>query len=52
MSAQGQSAELLNTENSIEKFQTENGNWENVESDKDGTQKRNVNETEKTEQQK
>lgn len=42
VSAQGQSAELLNTENSIEKFQTEN-----VESDKDGTQKRNVNETEK-----
>ena len=47
VSAQGQSAELLNTENSIEKFQTENGNWENVESDKNGTQKRNVNKTEK-----
>lgn len=47
VSAQGQSAELLNTENSIEKFQTENENRENVESDKDGTQKRNVNETEK-----
>lgn len=42
VSAQGQSAELLNTENSIEKFQTEN-----AESDKNGTQKRNVNETEK-----
>lgn len=47
VSAQGQSAELLNTENSIEKFQTENGKWENVESDKNGTQKRNVNKTEK-----
>lgn len=47
VSAQGQSAELLNTENSIEKFQTENENWENVESDKNGTQKRNVNKTEK-----
>lgn len=42
VSAQGQSAELLNTEKGIEKFQTEN-----AESDKNGTQKRNVNETEK-----
>lgn len=47
VSAQGQSAELSNTENSIEKFQTENENWENVKSDKNGTQKRNVNEAEK-----
>ena len=47
VSAQGQSAELLNTENSIEKFQTENENWENVKSDKNGTQKRNVKEAEK-----
>ena len=42
VSAQGQRAELLNTEKGIEKFQTEN-----AESDKNGTQKRNVNETEK-----
>lgn len=47
VSVKGQSAELLNTEKDIERFQTENGSWENVESDKNGLQRRNGNETEK-----